>query len=211
MYASPKVSVIVCCYQQGKWLSRCIRSILNQKMVEKGLFEIIIVNDGSYDNTENVLEKFKLVENIVIIDNKINIGLPRSLNKAILDSKGQYYVRVDADDYVDREFIFYLTKFLDFNPEFGGTFVDYYEVDEKEEKSLRKDGYIDEIACGVMYRSELIEGLGLYDVNFEMREGHELRKRFISTHKLLHIRLPLYNYFKHDFNRTKVSSEELSL
>jgi glycosyltransferase involved in cell wall biosynthesis len=179
-------------------------------MVEKGLFEIIIVNDGSYDNTENVLEKFKLVENIVIIDNKINIGLPRSLNKAILDSKGQYYVRVDADDYVDREFIFYLTKFLDFNPEFGGTFVDYYEVDEKEEKSLRKDGYIDEIACGVMYRSELIEGLGLYDVNFEMREGHELRKRFISTHKLLHIRLPLYNYFKHDFNRTKVSSEELS-
>ena len=105
------VSIIICAYNHEKWIERCVRSLNNQILINKNDYEVIIVNDGSKDNTKKILKKLSDLEYLKIINNKKNIGLARSINKAIKISTGRYIVRVDSDDYVARNFI-YLLKIL---------------------------------------------------------------------------------------------------
>ena len=79
----PILTVVIAVYNQDKYIGRCLRSVLNQKFDLP--YEIIAVNDGSTDKTKYALELFK--EEIVIINNKKNLGLPHSLNLAIKKSK----------------------------------------------------------------------------------------------------------------------------
>ena len=83
-----EISILISAFNQEKYLARCIRSLLNQSYNNEK-FEIIIVNDGSSDRTLFVAELFKSPKSslIKIINNKKNIGLPASLNKAINLSK----------------------------------------------------------------------------------------------------------------------------
>jgi hypothetical protein len=80
---------------------------------------------------------------------------------------------------------------------------DYCKVNKYEEVIKRYNGKKNQIACGIMFRREALFDLGLYDENFKMREGHELRKRFLKKYKLGHLEIPLYKYRDHENNRTK--------
>lgn len=83
-------------YNGEKYLREAIESILNQTFRD---FEFIIVNDGSTDKTEDILDECaKKDSRIRIIKNEKNIGLTKSLNKAIRAAKGKYIARMDADD-----------------------------------------------------------------------------------------------------------------
>lgn len=197
------ISVIICTFNHAKWLERCIRSIVNQNNIDQKSFEVIIVDDCSTDETKYVIKNLIEFKNISIIKNENNLGLPKSINIAMNASKGRYIVRVDSDDYVQRNFLFCLKFFLDSNRHYQAVCVDYIKVDENEEFIERKNGIIDEIACGVMFRREVLFDLGLYNEEFKMREGHELRKRFLEKFKMGHLELPLYKYRDHQNNRTK--------
>ena len=105
----PVISVIVAAHNQERYISRCLRSLLAQSIAREK-FEIVVINDGSTDHTPSVLEEF--VDEIVLITNESNIGLPASLNKAIRRARAPYVVRVDADDYVNNEFLHLLHGFL---------------------------------------------------------------------------------------------------
>ena len=82
------VSVIICAYNHEKWIERSIRSVLNQTLVSGNSFEILVVNDASQDATKEIIEKFIDHPNIIIINNKRNLGLPASINIAIKQSSG---------------------------------------------------------------------------------------------------------------------------
>ena len=92
--ANIEISVLMSAYNASKYLKEAIESILNQTYKN---FEFIIINDGSADNTEEIIESFK-DERIVYCRNHTNLGLIESLNKGILIAKGNYIVRMDADD-----------------------------------------------------------------------------------------------------------------
>jgi len=111
----PDISVIVACYNHGHWIERCIRSLSHQQGHGEFTFEIIVVDDGSLDNTGDVLENLKILDNLRIICNEENRGLPASLNVALHQALGRYVVRVDSDDYVAREFLYTMKLFLDVN------------------------------------------------------------------------------------------------
>jgi len=93
---SLKISIIMSVYNAEKYLNQSISSILNQSYRD---FEFIIVNDASTDNSLNIIKEFENEDNrIVLIDNDENIGLTKSLNKALKKLKGKYIARHDADD-----------------------------------------------------------------------------------------------------------------
>ncbi len=198
-----EISIIICNYNHDKWIERAIRSLLHQQYIEKKEFEIIIVDDFSSDNSREVLKKFKGFDNVKVILNKKNIDLPSSINKAIKSSFGRYIVRVDSDDYVSRQFLFFLKFFLINNREYEAVACDYFQVDEKENTIKKVKFSKEQIACGVMFRRECLFDLGLYDTKFKMREGHELMKRFEKKFRLAFLELPLYKYRIHTNNRTK--------
>lgn len=90
----PKISVILPVYNGEMYINDAIQSIINQ--TEKN-FELIIINDGSTDKTENIILSFSDTR-IVYIKNEINLRLIKSLNKGIDNARGKYIARMDADD-----------------------------------------------------------------------------------------------------------------
>ncbi len=92
----PKISVIMGVYNDEKYLSDAIDSILNQSYKD---LEFIICDDGSTDNSVNIIKKYQKVDKrILFLQNKKNMGLAASLNKCIEISTGEYIARMDSDD-----------------------------------------------------------------------------------------------------------------
>jgi glycosyltransferase involved in cell wall biosynthesis len=90
---TPKISVILPVYNAQSYLRESIESILNQSFED---FELIIINDGSTDDSLSIMESY--TDQRIRIINQSNAGLPISLNRAITISKGEYLARQDADD-----------------------------------------------------------------------------------------------------------------
>ena len=75
-----QISVIIAAKNAELYIGRCIRSLINQSL-DNDSYEIILINDGSTDMTHEALKQF--MGDIIYIKNKVNIGLPGSLNKGI--------------------------------------------------------------------------------------------------------------------------------
>jgi len=208
----PEVSIIVTSYNYSFWLHRCIRSLLNQIYVTPDHYEIIIIDDGSTDNSLQIAKSYEdKFSNIKVLNNQFNRGLAYASNKGIEESVGRYIVRVDADDFVAREFVIIGILFLHKNMMYKAAACDYYIVDENEQLLERVNYFDKEIACGVFFRREYIYEFGLYDIGFKLREGHDLMSRFKEKYLVGRIEFPLYKYQKHEKNRTKVLESEVKL
>lgn len=91
----PLISVIMSVYNCEKYISQSIESILNQSYSN---FEFIIINDGSTDNSLEIIKKYQHKNSQITLIDQRNIGLTKSLNKGIHIAKGDYIARMDADD-----------------------------------------------------------------------------------------------------------------
>ncbi len=103
------VSVIIPCYNQGRFLSKSIQSIREQTYSN---IEIIIINDGSTDDTENIASSFPDVKYI----SQENQGLPNARNRGIRESQGKYVAFLDADDWLYPDAIEKNVTLLEANP-----------------------------------------------------------------------------------------------
>ena len=108
----PKISVIVPVYNTEKYVEKCLKSIVEQKMKD---IEIIVVNDGSTDNSESKIQNFiKENKNLDIqYLKKQNGGLSDSRNFAIPYVQGKYISFVDSDDYISEDLYSNLEKYMD--------------------------------------------------------------------------------------------------
>ena len=89
------ISVIMSTYNNQSSVGYAIESVLNQTYKD---IELLIMNDGSIDNTKEVLGKYLDNEKVKVFTNKENIGLTKSLNILINESKGNFIARQDSDD-----------------------------------------------------------------------------------------------------------------
>lgn len=96
-----KISVIVAVYNTEKYVERCLNSLLNQTYQN---LEIIVVEDGSIDNSKEVLKKYSNNDKIKLIYNKKNSGLSCSRNVGLENVTGDYIGYIDSDDYVDLDY-----------------------------------------------------------------------------------------------------------
>ena len=203
IFFMPQVTVLVAAYNEDQYIGRCLRSLLNQTL-PYDQYEILIINDGSTDNTSYALELFQQPgdEHIRVINNERNLGLPASLNIGIKSSLGKYIVRVDSDDYVNQNFLAVLSFYLEVYRDVNACACDYILVDQNENYIEVIDSKASPIACGIMFRKDKLIEIGMYDPKFRCHEDQDLRIRFTEKYKIDNINLPLYRYRKHKNNMT---------
>ncbi len=194
----PKVSVIMAVYNGEKYLREAIESILSQTFKD---FEFIIVDDGSTDRTPDILKEYeKKDDRVKIITNSKNIGLTKSLNKAIKIAKGEYIARQDADDISLPERLEKQVEFMDKNRDIGLVGAFYYEIGENgsivSKKILpTKDTYLKKILIkynpffhsSIIIRRKVFSKVGLYDEKFKKAQDYELWFRVARFYKLTNI------------------------
>ena len=204
MSTSTLVSVIVAAHNEERYLGRCLRSLLAQRF-ERSRYDVIVIDDASTDRTSAVLATFG--DSITVLRNETNLGLPASLNRAITSTHSKFIVRVDADDYVNSAFLDVMYMFLADNPQFDAAACDYLLVDDREEIISRCDAMKEPIACGIMFRTEQLIDIGLYDESFLRHEDRDLRLRFLDRYTIHHVPLPMYRYRRHENNITNDTAE----
>ncbi|HEM3623894.1 TPA: glycosyltransferase family 2 protein, partial [Streptococcus suis] len=96
------VSVIVPVYNVEKYLEKCLQSICNQTYYN---LEIILVNDGSTDNSANICNNFANIDNRITVINKKNGGLSSARNEGLKIFTGNFVTFIDSDDWVEIDYI----------------------------------------------------------------------------------------------------------
>lgn len=197
-----RVSIIITNHNYGRFLSRAIQSSLAQVVLPKEDWEVVVVDDGSADNSGNVIESY--LPDIRPLYHERQRGLPAAVNTGIRGSRGAYVLRLDADDWLDRHTAFLLSYFLDHNKEIGFVWPDYYVYDEYEriiDRSSEPQG------AGIMFRKQLLVDVGLYDEEMLVHEDKDILLRCMEQYPGYHLKMPLYRYYRHGGNLT--SQEEM--
>ena len=192
-----KVSVIIAAYNGEKCIELALDSVFSQTLPGKD-YEIIVVNDGSTDNTPDILRKY---EDRITVITQPNLGLAAACNHGIAESKGDYLIRLDADDYFHRDILQSTASILDSLPEYHCVYTDRYEIrppDSTEEIiSVGENNVFDMAACGIMFRKDVFYQIGLYrDILFE--EYDMMLRFFDSGLKGHYLPQPLYYYMIND-------------
>lgn len=93
-----KISIIIPIYNAEKYLEKCLDSIVKQTYKN---IEIICVNDGSKDNSINILSRYNKMDNRIVLINKENNGLSSARNIGLASATGEFVMFVDSDDWID--------------------------------------------------------------------------------------------------------------
>ena len=109
MNEKEKVSIVVAIYKSEKFLSKLIASVINQTY--KNL-EIILVDDGSPDNSGKICDEFAKKDNRIIVIHEKNLGACEARNNGIKQASGKWLVIIDGDDWLEADFIEYMLKLV---------------------------------------------------------------------------------------------------
>ena len=195
-----QITVIICNYNNEKYLKSCLDSICNQS-VSKKKYNILLIDDCSEDNSINIAQKYQNLENLMIIKNKKNIGLVKSCNKAIKLCKTKYIIRIDSDDYVKKNFI---AKFNNYTKKNYDFIFSNYLIKKKNKffkKNLKKKNLRHLISCSVALKKSYLKKIGLYK-NFFWEEIDLYVRYLKSYNNIKHIKDYLYIYRIHKNNMT---------
>jgi len=187
-------------YNEELYLKDTIDSILNQTFKD---FEFLIINDGSKDNTWNILEDYaKQDKRIILINNEVNLGVVRSINKGINISKGKYIAIMDSGDISHQDRLKKQVIFLDNNDGvyIVGTWVRWINEIGNIIGETKFPLTVDRINIfktggavhpSIVIRRKLFEIIGLYNVHYNISLEFELYMRTMKK-GLLIANLPEY-------------------
>ena len=201
----PLVSVIIPCYNHAHFLSTAVKSVLSQSYAP---IEIIVVDDGSTDNTKEVTGQFSNVKYIY----QSNAGLSASRNKGIKESKGDYLLFLDADDWLNRDAIttnlryFATNSGLAFvsgsydNADGNGNITNEYKVSVNNNHYCRllDYNYIGMIAT-VLF-SKWVFNEFCFDTKLRGCEDHDLYLKIARKYPVLHHTEKIAVYRRHSNN-----------
>ncbi|RLG25472.1 hypothetical protein DRN85_05850 [Methanosarcinales archaeon] len=209
---TPKISVVMSVYNAEKYLRESIESILNQSFTD---FEFIVVDDGSTDNSPELIKGYEDAR-IRVISNEENIGLTESLNEAIKAASGEYIARQDADDVSLQNRFEEQLKYLDNHPNVALLGTSVYLVDENGEmmgkriaspspkKSLFRCNRF--YHGSLMFRKSTTNELGAYNPLFKYSQDYELILRISQKYDVRNLKSPLY---KMRFHSSSISSTKI--
>jgi len=135
---------------------------------------------------------------IKAVRHETNLGVACASNTGIKIAKGKYIARVDGDDFINKNFMYTMSQFLEWNDDIGFAYCDHIVVNENLERkqSMNTLEKILDHGAGIVFRKKYLEAIGLYDENLRNREDYDLILRYIKNFNGHHVRLPYYRYFK---------------
>jgi len=203
MENQPLVTVYITNYNYGQFIRQSIESVFNQAYKN---IELLIIDDGSTDDSRKIIEEYAGNRNVSIIYQH-NKGPNTANNIALRVGRGKYIVRLDADDYFAEKALEILVDVLESDPELGLVFPDYYLIDTDSNiiGEVRRFNFCNEVslldqpahgAC-TMIRKSYLETLGGYDESYSCQDGYELWIKFINQYKVINVNQPLFYYRQH--------------
>lgn len=96
-----KITIIIPVYNAEKYLHKCINSILRQDFED---FELLLINDGSTDNSGEICDQYKIQDKRINVFHQINSGVSAARNKGIDNARGEWITFVDSDDYIENNY-----------------------------------------------------------------------------------------------------------
>lgn len=212
------LSVIIAAYNVGNYIEKCLESLIKQTYKN---IEIIVVNDGSTDDTERRIREVireSSVKNIRLI-NQQNKGLSSARNEGIKNSKGEYIAFVDGDDYVELDaYKKGMEKIINEGSEICIFSYNKVYMEKIEKKKLNIQLYQDEflkkclaksdegtiVAWNKIYRRDIIINNEIYFENRAYFEDTGFIFRYLFfVKKISIINEELYNYMQHNSSITK--------
>lgn len=191
---NPVVSVVIPNYNHAKYISDAIASVLNQTFRD---FEIIVVDDGSTDDSREVVAQFGGRVQYLY---QRNAGLSAARNVGIQAARGEYIGVLDADDMYEPVFLESLIGELDSHPDADGIYCGYQFVDEKnsllpqiENRSIPSEKLYTALLDGnflvpeaVLVRRNCYDRSGLYDGSLRASEDWDMWLRLAKRYKIIH-------------------------
>ena len=185
-----KVSVIIRVYNAEKTIRKAVASALNQDFPKKD-FEIIIVNDGSTDNSLEILKSYK--KKIRLINQK-NQGAVAAANRGFKEARGKYIIVLDADDCFETNILREMAAVLDKRPQVDFVYSDYYEKSKEGEiKLISTKNIFNTVASGIMFRKSKFKKEGFYREDIKFPE-YDLLLKTQDKWQGHHLAKPLFYY-----------------
>ncbi|MFP4555381.1 MAG: glycosyltransferase family 2 protein [Bacteroidales bacterium] len=215
------VSVILPVYNGDRYLKYAIESVLKQTYTA---FELIIVNDNSSDNTQNIIDSFSRHDNrIICLRNFQQQGVAKSLNTGINCSKGSVIARIDADDLWEKRKLKIQMERFEQDPDLmligtrkilidakGDEMPQNHEFKCFSNKQIRKNIHVANLFnhSSVVYRKSVIKKFGHYNENYKNSEDYELWLRICYRVKSEIIPIPLVRYRMHSSSVTSLKLKQ---
>ena len=194
-----KISVIVRTYNSESTVREALDSVIEQS-IDRKKYEILVVDDGSTDNTLNILEEYG---NRIRVVKQKHTGPVGATNRGIAESKGVFITLLDSDDVFLKNTLKkmeqgFLSKFVDY------VYCDYFERFGKRGKKVvsLKENIFKTIGCGIMFRKELFNRVGLFDKKFIFAEYDFLVRLIRNKIQGKYISSPLYIYRRNEKSLT---------
>ena len=210
----PAITAYITNFNYGKYLEQSINSVLRQRFTD---FELIIIDDGSTDNSSEILDKYRDHPKISIIQQK-NQGLNASANKALDMAVGDFLIRLDADDYLDQYAFMILHDAITEKQNTNLVFADYYYVNQVGDVigQERRFNFVKDVslfdcpahgACSLI-RVKTLREIGGYSDEFSCQDGYDLWLKMLEVGGIVNVNLPLFFYRQHGSNLTR-STEKI--
>lgn len=194
----PKVSILMCVYNGETHLREAIESILNQTLQD---FEFVIVNDGSTDTTLSIIQHYQSIDSrIKLIQNEVNLGLEKSLNKGLEAVTGEYFARQDADDISLPTRLEQQVRYLADNPEVGAIGTAVESINQQGNRIGQDFPPTDHDVLQALFlfnnfmhhstlmaRFRLIQSIGGYDATQRRAEDYDLWWRLSRQAKIANL------------------------
>jgi len=202
------VTIYVTNFNYANYIEQSIESVLAQTYKN---FELIIIDDGSTDNSREIINRYIEKTNVRVIFQE-NKGLIASNNIAVRAAQGKYVMRLDADDYLDENALLVLVNAIEKSNDIALIFPDYYYVDAEGQVTGQERRHdfqanvtlLDQPAhgaCTLIRRDCLLE-VGGYSPEFTCQDGWDLWLKLTENYSVENVNLPLFYYRKHDTNLT---------
>lgn len=206
---APKITVLMPVYNGEKYLRDAIESVLNQTYKN---FEFIIINDGSTDNSRVIIESYS-DNRIILINNKSNIKLIKSLNMGLEIAKGKYVARMDCDDICSPDRLCKQLSFLEKNRDVcligsnfklidsSGKFISNFLFPQNHNLLCWSLCFYSPICHpSVMFRKDVVCSIGGYNMKCLHAEDYDLWYRLSKNNKIANLPDFLLYLRKHQNN-----------